>query len=62
MLLYLVVLIAMDCKLPKALTFFFVGNVVVFLYLFSDFYRKAYKKTKEAGFRVENDVKELKIA
>lgn len=34
----------MDCKVPRALTFFFVGNVVIFLYLFSDFYRKAYKK------------------
>ncbi|CAH0554792.1 unnamed protein product [Brassicogethes aeneus] len=46
MLAYLVFVIAMDCNLPKALTFFFVGNVVIFLYLFSDFYRKAYKKQK----------------
>ncbi|CAH1978672.1 unnamed protein product [Acanthoscelides obtectus] len=44
MLAYLFSIILMDCKLPKALTFFFVGNVVIFLYLFSDFYRKAYKK------------------
>nr|XP_023021086.1 elongation of very long chain fatty acids protein 7-like [Leptinotarsa decemlineata] len=44
MLAYLVFIIAMDCKLPKSLTFFFVANVVIFLYLFSDFYRKAYKK------------------
>ncbi|VEN63438.1 unnamed protein product [Callosobruchus maculatus] len=41
---YLFSIILMDCKLPKALTFFFVGNVVIFLYLFTDFYRKAYKK------------------
>ncbi|XP_056647745.1 elongation of very long chain fatty acids protein 7-like [Diorhabda sublineata] len=44
MLAYLVFIIAIDCKLPKALTFFFVGNVIIFLYLFSDFYRKAYTK------------------
>ncbi|KAK7870541.1 hypothetical protein R5R35_002940 [Gryllus longicercus] len=44
MLTYLVVLLVMDCRFPKALTFFFVGNVMIFLYLFSDFYRKAYKK------------------
>nr|CAI5855023.1 unnamed protein product [Callosobruchus analis] len=44
MLAYLFSIILMDCKLPKALTFFFVGNVVIFLYLFTDFYRKAYKK------------------
>jgi len=40
-------LLAYDCKLPKALTFFFVGNATVFLFLFSDFYRKAYTKKKE---------------
>ncbi|XP_018327722.1 elongation of very long chain fatty acids protein AAEL008004 isoform X2 [Agrilus planipennis] len=50
MLVYLIYLIAMDCKLPKALTFFFVANVTIFLFLFSDFYRKAYKKpTKVAA-------------
>lgn len=46
MLVYLVTIIALDCKVPKALTFFFVANVVIFLYLFSDFYRKAYKKNR----------------
>lgn len=44
MLAYLVMIIIMDCKLPKALTFFFFGNVAIFLYLFSDFYRNAYLK------------------
>ncbi|XP_067008036.1 very long chain fatty acid elongase AAEL008004 [Anabrus simplex] len=44
MLTYLLYLLAFDCKLPKALTFFFVGNVVVFLFLFYNFYKKAYKK------------------
>lgn len=42
MLAYLGTLLMLDCKLPKSLTFFFVGNVVIFLYLFADFYRKAY--------------------
>ncbi|XP_076618914.1 uncharacterized protein LOC143340620 [Colletes latitarsis] len=41
---YLTMTLAMDCKVPKALTYFFIANVVIFIYLFSDFYRKAYKK------------------
>jgi len=49
MLTYLLFLLAYDCKFPKALTFFFISNVIVFLYLFSDFYRKAYKKTEKTG-------------
>lgn len=44
MLAYLATLLVFDCKLPKALTFFFVGNVVIFLFLFADFYRKAYAR------------------
>lgn len=47
MLTYLVFIIMMDCKLHRSLTFFFVGNVVIFLYLFSDFYRKSYIKNKK---------------
>ncbi|KAF5281627.1 hypothetical protein FQR65_LT02947 [Abscondita terminalis] len=46
MLLYLISVIAMDCKVPKALTFFFVTHVIIFLYLFADFYKKAYKKQR----------------
>lgn len=46
MLCYLVLIVLMDCKLPKSLTLFFVANCIIFLYLFSDFYRKAYKNTK----------------
>ncbi|XP_069697684.1 very long chain fatty acid elongase AAEL008004-like [Periplaneta americana] len=49
MLTYLLCLLAYDCKFPKALTFFFISNVVVFLYLFSNFYRKAYKKKEKTG-------------
>ncbi|CAL7952341.1 unnamed protein product [Xylocopa violacea] len=41
---YLIMILAMDCKVPKALTYFFMTFVVIFIYLFSDFYRKAYKK------------------
>lgn len=44
MLCYLTFLLAIDCKLPKALTYFFATNVTIFIYLFSDFYRKAYRK------------------
>ncbi|XP_023718789.1 elongation of very long chain fatty acids protein AAEL008004 [Cryptotermes secundus] len=49
MLTYLLCLLAYDCKFPKALTFFFISNVIIFLYLFSDFYRKAYKKKEKLG-------------
>lgn len=44
MLTYLLTLLALDCQFPKVLTFFFVGNVIIFLYLFTSFYRKAYAK------------------
>lgn len=46
MLTYLVLLVALDCKFSRALTFFFVGNVVIFLYLFSRFYAQAYNSKK----------------
>ncbi|XP_003428006.1 elongation of very long chain fatty acids protein AAEL008004 [Nasonia vitripennis] len=48
MLVYLMFTLAMDCRMPKALTYFFLTNVVIFIYLFSDFYRKAYAKPKKA--------------
>ncbi|RLU19339.1 hypothetical protein DMN91_007896 [Ooceraea biroi] len=43
MLFYLILTLAMDCRMPKALTYMFLTNVIIFIYLFSDFYRKAYK-------------------
>lgn len=46
MLVYLTSVIVMDCKLSKGVSIFFIANTIVFLYLFSDFYRKAYKKPK----------------
>lgn len=55
MLVYLFSLMAMDCKLPKALTYFFVGNVVIFLYLFGDFYVKAYVYPKKKKIVVSED-------
>lgn len=47
MLVYLLFITFFNCKMHKSLTFFFVGNVVIFIYLFSDFYRKSYIKNKQ---------------
>uniref|UniRef100_A0A1B0CDB3 Elongation of very long chain fatty acids protein n=1 Tax=Lutzomyia longipalpis TaxID=7200 RepID=A0A1B0CDB3_LUTLO len=44
MLFYLTIIAIMDSKLPRSHTFFFITNVVIFLYLFGDFYRKEYNK------------------
>lgn len=44
MLAYLASITVMDCKLSKGVTMFFFSNTLIFLYLFSDFYRKAYNK------------------
>lgn len=46
MLAYLTMTLAMDCKISKPLTYFFMAFVVIFIYLFSHFYRKAYRKQK----------------
>lgn len=43
---YMLTVGAKGCNMPKTLTFFFVGNTVIFLYLFGNFYRKTYKKAK----------------
>lgn len=43
---YLMMVLMMDCKVPKALTYFMMTNMVIFLYLFGDFYRKTYKAKK----------------
>lgn len=51
MLVYLVGYLVSGCnKLHRSLTFFFVGNVVIFLYLFINFYRKAYLLPKKEKF------------
>lgn len=44
---YLMMILAMDCKVPKALTYFFIINIVIFIYLFGNFYRKTYNEKKE---------------
>ncbi|KAL7292505.1 hypothetical protein TKK_0014080 [Trichogramma kaykai] len=46
MLIYLMYTLVFDCRMPKALTYFFVTNVIIFIYLFSDFYIKSYNKPK----------------
>ncbi|KAJ8918562.1 hypothetical protein NQ315_013067 [Exocentrus adspersus] len=60
MLLYLFFIIMMDCKLSKSVTFFFVANIVVFLFLFSDFYRKAYINKKATAMSIKVDSVESK--
>ncbi|XP_011495484.1 PREDICTED: elongation of very long chain fatty acids protein AAEL008004 [Ceratosolen solmsi marchali] len=47
MLVYLMFTLTVDCHMPKALTYFFLTNVIIFIYLFSDFYRKTYAKLKK---------------
>jgi len=41
MLAYLMFTLALDCRMPKALTYFFLTNVIIFIYLFSDFLPKS---------------------
>lgn len=47
MLAYLIYVTVKGCPLPYGITAFFFINIVIFLYLFADFYRKAYLKEKE---------------
>ncbi|XP_023312447.1 elongation of very long chain fatty acids protein AAEL008004-like, partial [Anoplophora glabripennis] len=62
MLVYLFSIPMMGCKLSKSVTFFFAGNVAIFLYLFADFYRKAYtKKSKNASSIPNGCVKASKL-
>ncbi|XP_067205603.1 very long chain fatty acid elongase AAEL008004-like [Linepithema humile] len=44
---YLIATLALDCRMPKALTYFFLIVFVIFIYLFSNFFQKTYK-TKTA--------------
>ncbi|XP_018343456.1 PREDICTED: elongation of very long chain fatty acids protein 7 [Trachymyrmex septentrionalis] len=44
MLVYLILTLIMDYRTPKALTYFFTTIIIIFIYLFNDFYRQAYKK------------------
>ncbi|KXJ75647.1 elongation of very long chain fatty acids protein AAEL008004 [Aedes albopictus] len=47
MLVYLFLIISFQCSVPRSLTFFFVINVTIFLFLFWNFYRKAYNKEEK---------------
>lgn len=53
---YMISISAKNCEMSKGLTYFFVVNTVIFLYLFADFYRKTYNKSKKP-VRVENNGK-----
>lgn len=59
MLTYLAFVVAMDCKLPKPLTYFFVSNVTIFMYLFLDYYKKAYNRKSSKEVR-QNGTIEVK--
>uniref|UniRef100_A0A1A9V750 Elongation of very long chain fatty acids protein n=2 Tax=Glossina TaxID=44049 RepID=A0A1A9V750_GLOAU len=43
---YMVTIALKGCNMPKTLTFFFIANTLVFLYLFGNFYRKTYRDSK----------------
>ncbi|KAL5285294.1 hypothetical protein ACFFRR_007185 [Megaselia abdita] len=45
---YMISISAKNCEMSNGLTYFFVINTVIFLYLFLDFYRKTYNKSKKA--------------
>lgn len=55
MLAYLVMLVIFDCKFSRSLTFFFVGNVVIFLYLFSKFYIQSYRSKKVSNEALDHN-------
>ncbi|KAL9707693.1 hypothetical protein quinque_011211 [Culex quinquefasciatus] len=46
MLVYLLLIVSFQCSVPRSLSFFFIGNVAIFLVLFCNFYRKAYTKNQ----------------
>ncbi|XP_050078306.1 elongation of very long chain fatty acids protein 4 isoform X2 [Anopheles maculipalpis] len=52
MLCYFVLINSMQCQVPRALTYFFVSNITIFLFLFINFYRKAYRK-RPVGVKVD---------
>lgn len=40
---YMVTIALKGCNMPKTLTFFFIANTLIFLYLFGNFYKRTYK-------------------
>jgi elongation of very long chain fatty acids protein 7 len=57
MLVFLLAIWIMNCRQHRSLTYFFAVNVLVFMYLFADFYRKAYVKKRVLAEQqaLEND-------
>lgn len=52
---YMILVGAKGCNMPKTLTFFFVANTIIFLYLFGNFYKKTYNnKQKSTGSLLGN--------
>ncbi|XP_055640202.1 elongation of very long chain fatty acids protein 7 [Toxorhynchites rutilus septentrionalis] len=49
MLVYLFLIITFQCSAPRSLSFFFVINVTIFLFLFWNFYRNAYGQRERCG-------------
>lgn len=45
---YMISISAKNCKMSQGLTYFFVINASIFLYLFLDFYRKTYNKSRKS--------------
>lgn len=46
---YMLLVGAKGCNMPKALTFFFTANTIIFIYLFGNFYRRTYNTKKNAA-------------
>ncbi|XP_063704320.1 very long chain fatty acid elongase 7-like [Culicoides brevitarsis] len=66
--LYMTIMICFSCKTDKFFTRFFLANAVLFIYLFSDFYRKTYlvnqqkKEEKRKSLAAEKLAQEIKAA
>lgn len=56
MLTYLIYIHLQDCKINKIVTYFFFVNISIFMYLFIDFYRKAYSKKSARAKKPESVV------
>lgn len=51
---YMIIISMKNCEMSKGLSYFFVGNTIVFLYLFLDFYRKTYNKSRKIAHAESN--------
>lgn len=46
---YMIIVAAKGCNMPRALSFLFLANTIIFLYLFGKFYRNTYNTRKAAA-------------